>query len=186
MCVACIRQGTTLWKHQRKRVEESLLPGLQPHIGLRDIVPDDIPILFEHQLSPEANWMAAFTADDPTDWPAFEAHWRKLLMNDAIGKQTILYDGHVAGSILKFDQFGKPSVAYGIDPEFWGRGIMSRALALFLEQTDERPLYARVVKDNIGSLRVLQKSGFTIIGEDKGYANARKAEVEEYILKLSG
>ena len=47
-----------------------------------------------------------------------------------------------------------------------------------------RPMYARVVKDNIASLRVLEKCGFTICGEGKGFAYARGEEVEEFILRL--
>jgi RimJ/RimL family protein N-acetyltransferase len=39
-----------------------------------------------------------------------------------------------------------------------------------------RPLYAHVVKHNIGSRRVLEKCGFKVIRE----------EPEEFILKLSG
>ena len=31
-------------------------------LTLREIVDADLPILFEQQLDPEANWMAAFTA----------------------------------------------------------------------------------------------------------------------------
>jgi RimJ/RimL family protein N-acetyltransferase len=49
---------------------------------------------------------------------------------------------------------------------------------------ETRPLYARVAKDNIASIRVLEKCGFTIYGEDKGFSNARGVEVEELILKL--
>ena len=47
-----------------------------------------------------------------------------------------------------------------------------------------RPIYARAAKDNIGSLRVLEKCGFMIIGEDTGFANARGKEVEEFLLQL--
>jgi RimJ/RimL family protein N-acetyltransferase len=47
-----------------------------------------------------------------------------------------------------------------------------------------RPIYARVAKDNIGSLRVLHKCGFTITGEDTGFANARSQDVEAYLLTL--
>jgi RimJ/RimL family protein N-acetyltransferase len=53
---------------------------------------------------------------------------------------------------------------------------------LRLEQT--RPLTAVVAKDNIASLRVLEKCGFTIIGEDKEFSNARGVEVEELVLRL--
>jgi RimJ/RimL family protein N-acetyltransferase len=54
----------------------------------------------------------------------------------------------------------------------------------FHDQVQERPLYAGVAKDNIASRRVLQKCGFTICGEDKGYAGARGMDVEEYVLVL--
>jgi RimJ/RimL family protein N-acetyltransferase len=47
-----------------------------------------------------------------------------------------------------------------------------------------RPIYARAAKDNIGSLRVLEKCGFTIIGEDNSFANARGREVEESLCQL--
>jgi RimJ/RimL family protein N-acetyltransferase len=61
---------------------------------------------------------------------------------------------------------------------------LMRSFKLLLTNVKVRPLYARVVKDNIASLRVLEKCGFARIGEDKGFANARGEEVEEFILRL--
>ncbi len=66
----------------------------------------------------------------------------------------------------------------------WGQGIASQALALFLDTVPVRPLYARAASDNIGSLRVLRKAGFVIIGTETSYAAARKTEIEETILRL--
>lgn len=43
---------------------------------------------------------------------------------------------------------------------------------------------ATFFKDNVASLQVLEKCGFTICGEDKGFANARGQEIEEYLLRL--
>jgi RimJ/RimL family protein N-acetyltransferase len=63
--------------------------------------------------------------------------------------------------------------------------IATKALSEFLRLLKTRPLYARVAKDNIASIRVLEKCGFTISGEDKGFSNARGEEVEEYILELT-
>jgi RimJ/RimL family protein N-acetyltransferase len=54
----------------------------------------------------------------------------------------------------------------------------------FLDVVQTRPLYARAAQDNAASIRVLQKCGFMICGEDKGFANARGEEVEEIILRL--
>lgn len=47
-----------------------------------------------------------------------------------------------------------------------------------------RPLYARVASDNLGSLRVLQKAGFSIVGTEIAYAPARGAEIEETLMRL--
>jgi hypothetical protein len=46
-------------------------------ILLRNATEDDLPIFFEQQLDSDANYMAAFTARDPTDRDAFTAHWAK-------------------------------------------------------------------------------------------------------------
>lgn len=154
-------------------------------IVLRDVVEEDLSIFFVHQLDKDANHMAAFTAKDPTDEIAFMAHWQKILHDEVITKKTIIFNRQVAGHVLSFLQFGEPSVSYWIGKKFWGKGIATQALVAFLTHVTIRPLYARAAKDNIGSIRVLQKCGFVISGDDTGFANARGTEVEEYILKLS-
>jgi RimJ/RimL family protein N-acetyltransferase len=152
---------------------------------LRDVVEDDLPIFFEQQLEPEANYMAAFTAKDPTNRDAFTAHWNRILADATVIIKTIVFDGHVVGHVLSYEESGKPEVSYWIGKEYWGKGLATRALSDFLEYGNKtRPIYARAAKDNIGSLRVLEKCGFTIAGENKGFANARGEEVEEFILIL--
>lgn len=71
-------------------------------IVLRDATTSDLPIFFDQQLDPEANWMAAFTAKDPADRDAFMAHWTRNLGNEAGTIQTILFNGQVAGSVLSY------------------------------------------------------------------------------------
>jgi RimJ/RimL family protein N-acetyltransferase len=144
----------------------------------------DLPIFFEQQLDPLANTMAAFTAKDPADRKAFDDHWDRILSADSITARTILVNGAVAGHIGRFEHFGLPEITYWLGRAYWGKGIATEGLALFLEEIRERPLYARVAKDNVASLRVLEKCGFKITGEDRGFANARGQEVEEFILKL--
>jgi RimJ/RimL family protein N-acetyltransferase len=152
---------------------------------LREVTEADLPIFFAQQLDPAANFMAAFTARDPADQEAFLAHWGRILGDVSSINQTILFDGQVAGYIACYqDEVGRPEVAYWIGKPYWGQGIATRALAALLAQVPQRPLYARVVKDNLASLRVLEKCGFATCGEEKGYANARGEEVEEYVLRL--
>ena len=152
---------------------------------LRDVLPDDLPIFFEQQLNQEANTMAAFTSKDPTDQEAFMVHWRKNLGNDTCIIKTILFNGQVAGSVSSYEDEGKPEVTYWLGKEYWGKGIATSALTEFLTHHNKtRPIYARVAKDNLGSRRVLEKCGFAIIGESKGFANARGQEIEEFLLEL--
>lgn len=153
-------------------------------VTLRDVTDSDLPIFFQQQLDPEANRMAAFTPRDPGDWAAFIARWERILTGETSHTRTILEGDAVAGSVSVYEEDGHWEVTYWLGRDFWGRGIATRALALFLDEETTRPLYARAVKDNVGSLRVLQKCGFVIIGEDAGFANAREAEVEEYVLAL--
>lgn len=153
---------------------------------LRDIVDDDLPIFFEHQLDREANFMAAFTAKDPTDREAFTAHWRRILADETVVIKTIIFDGQVAGSVSSYEDEGKPEVTYWLGREYWGKGIATWALKeLLTHHNQTRPIYARVAKDNLGSRRVLEKCGFLVIGESNGFANARGQEIEELLLELA-
>ena len=154
------------------------------NISLRDTTENDLDLYFEQQLDEDSNYMAAFTAEDPSDKAAFMAHWAKILSNDSIVKRAILVGDTVVGHIDCFELFGEQSIGYWIGKQYWGKGIATKALSLFLKELTIRPLYARIVNDNIGSLRVLEKNGFKIIGADKGFAHARGEEVEEYILEL--
>jgi RimJ/RimL family protein N-acetyltransferase len=152
---------------------------------LRDLQDTDLPIFFTHQLDPAARHMAAFTAKDPNDHPAFLAHWTRIRTDPTVTIKTILIDNAVAGHILSYQDEGHPEVTYWLGREYWGRGIATRALTEFLAHTQRtRPIFARAAKDNTASLRVLQKCGFTRLSESKGFANARRQEIEEWLLVL--
>ncbi|HEV8192881.1 MAG TPA: GNAT family protein [Ktedonobacterales bacterium] len=153
-------------------------------VVLRDVTKDDFPIFFEQQLDPDANWMAAFTARNPSDREAFMAHWAETLADGTIGKQTILFGGRVAGNVVSFEQSGEREVGYWIGKEYWGKGIATQALAAFLRLERTRPLYGYVAEDNIGSQRVLEKCGFTRYGEAREFSHTRGKEVEALILML--
>lgn len=149
---------------------------------LRDVTEDDLPIFFEQQLDPAATQMAAFPSRER---PAFMAHWAKILADTTVSTQTILFDKQVAGSIVSFEIAGEREVGYWIGRHYWGKGIATTALAAFLNHAQARPLFAHVAKHNRGSLRVLEKCGFTIIGEDSWEPDASGEQVAEYVLKLS-
>ena len=142
-------------------------------ILLRNVNESDLPILFEQQLDTEATQMAAFPSRDRE---SFMAHWAKIMADESNILKTIVFDGQIAGNIVGWESSGEWEVGYWIGKEYWGNGIATKALLLFLSLVKTRPLYAHVARHNIGSRRVLEKCGFKVIGE----------ELEEFILKLGG
>lgn len=144
-------------------------------VMLRGVEETDLPIFFGYESDPAAVYMAAFTAKNPADRDAFNAHWRKILSDETVIGRTVLFEGHVVGSVVSFidQEFGKREVTYWIGRQHWGKGIATKALSKFLCELKVLPIYARASKDNIPSIRVLEKCGFKLSGYGKGFAYAR-------------
>ncbi len=158
-------------------------------VSLRAVIPSDLPAIFTHQLDAEACRMAAFTADDPTDRAAFDAHWAKIFASDTVIVRTVVVRGeagaeHVAGHIASFLRGEEREVTYWIGREFWGRGVATWALRLLLEEDGTRPIFGRAAADNKPSIRVLEKCGFVEVARERGFANARGEEIEEVVMRL--
>ena len=153
-------------------------------IVLRDVDDGDLDVFFEHWADDEALRMAAFTPADAGDRAAFDARWARLRANPSNVVRTIDVDGEPVGSIASWDNEGKREVTYWIGRAQWGKGIATRALDAFLDVETTRPLYAAAAADNAGSLRVLEKCGFRVIGDGRAFSNARGEEVAEVNLRL--
>ena len=155
------------------------------NITLAEVKKDDLNAFFQFQLDKEASYLAAFTAKDSNDETAYIERYARYLTDPSIHMRTIMADGEIAGSISKYVMEEEAEITYWIDRKFWGKGIANAALNAFLHLEQSRPIYGRVAFDNFGSQRVLEKCSFVKIGTDKGFANARQTEIEEYIYKLS-
>ncbi|WP_428742430.1 GNAT family N-acetyltransferase [Tenacibaculum sp.] len=153
-------------------------------IQLRPTEISDLESLFQFQLDKEGGYLAAFMPQDPTDKTTYINKHTKLLDNPTVNNQTIVLDNTIIGSIAKFVMEGDNEITYWIDRKFWGQGIATKALKEFLTIETNRPIFGRVAFDNFGSQKVLEKCGFTKVGSDKGFANARQREIEEFIYKL--
>ncbi len=135
-------------------------------VSIRPVELNDLPTFFVHQLDPEATRLAAFPSRDRE---AFFAHWtNNILGNPHAVSRTILLGDRIAGNMGAWTDADTQQrlVGYWLGREFWGRGIASAALALFLRFESTRPLHARVVQHNLPSIRVLAKAGFRRIGEE--------------------
>ena len=157
----------------------------QRDIKLRPTEISDLDILFQFQLDKEGAYLAAFMPKDPADKAAYIAKHTKLLRDPTVNNQTILIDNIIVGSIATFVMEGDTEITYWMDRKFWGQGIATKAVKTFLTLETRRPVFGRVAFDNFASQKVLEKSGFVKIGSDKGFANARQTEIEEYIYKLT-
>lgn len=157
----------------------------EPKLLLKQTEITDLNQLFEFQLDDEAGYLAAFMPKEPTDKTAYLKKMTPALSDPFINTQTIFLDGKIIGSVAKYEMGGEAEITYWINKPFWGKGIATNALKHFLNTENTRPIFGRVAFDNFGSQRVLEKCGFEKIGSDKGFANARQAEIEEFIYKLA-
>jgi RimJ/RimL family protein N-acetyltransferase len=151
---------------------------------LREVWDEDLAVLFEQWADPVAARMAAFTAPDQMDRDAFERRWSRLRADETVINRVIVVDGEVAGTIGSWGDPGEREVTYWIGRSYWGKGIATCALNAFLAVDRSRPLHARVASDNVASHRVLEKCGFRVIATERGFAHARSAEIEEFVLRL--
>lgn len=141
-------------------------------------------MFFSFMQDKESLWQAAFTSADPSDLDAHNKHWERILNDPQILNRTILSDGVVVGSVGRYFMDGVAQVTYWIGSEFKNKGIATATLAKLVVIDQTRPMEARTAFDNAASARVLQKNGFSVVGTDKYFANARGEEIAETIWRL--
>ncbi len=151
------------------------------HVSLRAVTEEDLDILYQHQLDAEAAGMAAMT---PRSHSAFLAHWRRILADPTVITKVVVVDDLVVGNVLSFLRESKREVGYWIGKRHWGKGIATAALSRLLDLVEERPLYAYVAKHNPASVKVLEKCGFEIVGEDPAFTSIGGEAIEGFILRL--
>ena len=103
-----------------------------PHVLLRDVAEDDLPVFFEHEVDAVATELARVPSRDRD---AFMAHWVKILADAAVVTKTVVGDGEVAGNVLSFARDGRRAVGYRLGREHWGRGITAATLAEFISSS---------------------------------------------------
>ncbi len=156
-------------------------PTVISRVRLRDIVPDDLPRMYEFNLDPDANRLAGTI---PRSADAFKANWESALADSNVVAKAISVGDLLTGYISCFKRDDSYSVGYWVGKNFWGQGIASRALELLLNEVTIRPLYAQVATSNWASLRVLQKHGFVIQRVQIEPADDRYLECEVAFLVL--
>ena len=145
----------------------------------------DLPIFFAFEQDPVAIHMAAFTAEDPSDRAAFDAHWARNRANERNIMRTILVDGQVAGHLAHFEMFDQPQVSYWLRPGILGPGRRDRRPGGLPQGRHAAPAIRPRGQGQPGTRSgCSRRTGSVIVDKDKGFANGRGAEVEEVILRL--
>jgi RimJ/RimL family protein N-acetyltransferase len=121
---------------------------------------------------------------DHIDRDAFERRWSRIRADETTINRVIVVDGEVAGTIGSWGDPGEREVTYWIGRSYWGKGIATAALEAFLTVDASRPLRARVASDNVASRRVLEKCGLRVVATERGFAEARSREIEDFVLRL--
>ena len=113
-------------------------------------------LAFEHDE--EALRRSGFT---PRPRDRFLTHWRKsILGDDTCLVRTVTVDGAPAGHVIAWWEGDRRFIGYWLGRPYWGRGIGSEAVALFLREERTRPLYADPIARNTASVRLLERLGF--------------------------
>ena len=127
-------------------------------VRLRDVEEADLEVFFQQEQDPEAVRRSQFPARERE---VFMTHWAtKILGDPTVFVQTVTVDGVPAGNVVAWWEKDRRFVGYWFGREYWGRGVGTKALKLFLRQEQTRPLYADPFTGNAGSVRLLEKCGF--------------------------
>lgn len=162
------------------RAHEPRQPALE--VSLRPVTPADLEFMFQIGLDPESNAMAG---TKPRTREAFFEAWAQHIKNPAIHTRVILHGGEFAGSISCFQVGEENHVGYWLAREQWGKGVASAAVKLFLELESRRPLRATAARNNLASVRILEKCGFRCLGYRQGEETERYSarEVGDFVLE---
>ncbi|WP_174876233.1 GNAT family N-acetyltransferase [Acrocarpospora corrugata] len=131
---------------------------MSDEVQLRDVEEADLELFYAQEHDPEATRRSRFV---PRERDYFMNHWRTRILGDpTVFVQTVTVDGVAAGNIVAWWEEGRRFIGYWFGREFWGRGVGTRALGLFLEREKTRPLFADPFSGNAGSVRLLERCGF--------------------------
>ncbi|MEU9476194.1 GNAT family protein [Streptomyces sp. NPDC048191] len=152
--------------------------GEHSEVSLRGVTDDDLYVFLAHEHDAEAVRRSRFT---PRPRDAFLTHWRERVLGDPDSLvRTVTVGGEVAGNIVSWTQGERRFVGYWLGQPYWGRGVGTRALGLFLQLERVRPLYADPFHGNTASVRLLERHGFERSG------TVRHGEDEHILLVLGG
>jgi ribosomal-protein-alanine N-acetyltransferase len=145
-------------------VTTKLMNDLQtPSLRLIPQTREDVAAMIEAMSPAEkaqlsADWMVRFEASTgPDPW----VHGFRMVHRDGMVVGNCLFKGPPADGVVE--------IAYGLDPEHWGKGYATEAATAMVNFAfafeEIRVVRAHTLPQSNASARVLAKSGFRQVGE---------------------
>jgi RimJ/RimL family protein N-acetyltransferase len=136
---------------------------MDAEVRLREVREADLEVFLAQEHDPEAVRRARFP---PRERERFLAHWRTRVLGDPTGLvRTVTVNGETAGNLVAWwDAERRRFLGYWLGRRYWGQGVGTTALGLFLREEPIRPLYADPHRENTASVRLLEKHGFRPAG----------------------
>jgi RimJ/RimL family protein N-acetyltransferase len=147
--------------HVIRTANFTLEPQMAAHAEEMFVVLSD-PAIYEHENEPPPSleWLRArFTKLESRRSPDGKQQW----LNWVIRLPTAALIGYVQATV---HADGRAAIAYELSSAYWGRGLGRQAVQAMVDELVERyqirSLSAVLKRDNLRSLRLLERLGFSI------------------------
>ncbi len=140
---------------------------------LRRLVPDDAAAVFAYASDPEVaaqtTWEAHRTLDDSREFIGRVMNWYADGFGGPWGLE-LKESGQLVGTcgMAITPQHGRAELGYAVGRACWGQGLMTEAvievISYGFEELGLNRIEARCIPPNLGSARVMEKSGMTYEG----------------------
>src|SRR5262245_8572493 len=165
-----------------------------PHVTLRPAAPRDADLLRQWRSETSVRRFQPLNELPTAQLRADVAGQRMADLYRGRGEKfqwIVQVDGQPAGWItlvVSNWEHGLAEVGYALSTVYQNRGVMSDALSLLLDDLFQNTLLerieARCAVENLGSQRVLEKSGFEREGCLRGYFKLRGRRVDNFLYAL--
>jgi RimJ/RimL family protein N-acetyltransferase len=165
-----------------------------PHVALRPATPRDADLLRQWRAEPSVRRYQPLNELPTAQLRADVASQRMADLYRGRGEKfqwIIQVDGQPGGwvtLVVSNWEHGLAEVGYALSTVFQSRGVMTEALAQLLDDLFQNTLLerieARCAVENIGSQRVLEKTGFLKEGRLRGYFKLRGRRVDNFLYSL--
>ncbi|PJE80440.1 putative ribosomal N-acetyltransferase YdaF [invertebrate metagenome] len=159
---------------------------------IRSFMYGDAPLIADHGNNRKVSRNLRDSFPHPYTIDHARAWVQHVKQHEAYSRFIIAYEDKAVGEIGFVFQGDvhrySAEIGYWLSEEHWGKGIMSRAIPEICEYAFREfglmRLYAEVVEHNVGSCRVLEKSGFVLEGRCRKHIYKEDEHFDQLVFGL--